>query len=195
MFKQKVIGARSVFSGMLLLVLSLASASAQAPSASAANDAVPKAPAAETLPKSAPKVVQVNGDVFAKLLKPKGKPLMVNFWATWCEPCREEFPEIVRLDREFDGRIDVITISLDFAEDINTVVPAFLKEMQAEMPAYLLVTEDETSAIAAVSKDWQGGLPFTVLYDGEGRIAYFRQGVIQFEPVRLEIEKLLSTAK
>src|SRR6188508_1091632 len=51
------------------------------------------------------------------LLVPKDKPLLVNFWATWCEPCREEFPDLVKLDNEFKGKIDFITISLDDPAD------------------------------------------------------------------------------
>jgi thiol-disulfide isomerase/thioredoxin len=132
---------------------------------------------------------------FAELLKPKGKPLLINFWATWCEPCREEFPDLVKLDAEYKGRIDFITISLDFEEELTTGIPKFLKEMKAEMPTYLLITPDETAAIAAVSKDWAGGLPFTVLYSPSGDIAYSRQGLIRLETVKAEIEKFLAAAE
>jgi thiol-disulfide isomerase/thioredoxin len=131
----------------------------------------------------------------AELLKPKGKPLLINFWATWCEPCREEFPDLVKLDAEYKGRIDFITISLDFEEELTTGIPKFLKEMKAEMPTYLLITPDETAAIAAVSKDWAGGLPFTVLYSPSGDIAYSRQGLIRLETVKAEIEKFLAAAE
>ncbi|HSI88487.1 MAG TPA: TlpA disulfide reductase family protein [Pyrinomonadaceae bacterium] len=136
-------------------------------------------------------VKKIDGDEFARLIKPDGKPLLINFWATWCVPCREEFPDLVKLDAEYKGRIDFITITLDFEEELETGVPKFLAEMKASMPTYLLVTPDETAAIAAVSKDWAGGLPFTVLYAPDGSIAYLRQGLIRLEKVREEIDKIL----
>ena len=137
-----------------------------------------------------PQVKKIDGEEFARLLKPAGKPLLINFWATWCEPCREEFPDLVKLDAEYRGRIDFITITLDFEDELETGVPKFLAEMKATMPTYLLVTPDETAAIAAVSKEWAGGLPFTVLYAQDGSIAYLRQGLIKLEKVREEIDKL-----
>jgi thiol-disulfide isomerase/thioredoxin len=149
-------------------------------------------PAATSLPDGRPVVTKIDEKRFAELLKPAGKPLLINFWATWCVPCREEFPDLVRIDAEFKGKIDFITISLDFEEDLATAVPKFLAEMKAEMPAYVLITPDETAAIAAVSKDWAGGLPFTVLLAPDGTLAYQRQGLIKHDVVTAEIEKLLS---
>lgn len=142
----------------------------------------------------APVVKQIGQKEFAEVIKPKGKPLLINFWATWCEPCREEFPDLVKIDAEFKGKIDFITISLDFEEELKTGVPKFLVDMKATMPTFLLITPDETAAISSVSKDWQGGLPFTVLFDAEGKLAYSRQGLIRHDIVKAEIEKLLPAA-
>ncbi|MCV4594106.1 TlpA family protein disulfide reductase, partial [Escherichia coli] len=61
-----------------------------------------------------------------EIIKPRGRPLLINFWATWCDPCREEFPDLVEIDRQYKGKIDFITISLDDPEDIKTRVPQFL---------------------------------------------------------------------
>lgn len=144
------------------------------------------------LPASGQAVKKIDGEEFKRVMTPAGRPLLVNFWATWCEPCREEFPALVKLDAEYEGRVDVITVSLDFEEELTTGVPKFLKEMKATMPTYLLVTADETAAIAAVSKDWSGGLPFTILIAADGSTAYSRQGLIKFEKVRDEIEKVLA---
>ena len=48
---------------------------------------------------SSPVVVKLVDEVaFKKLIVPNGKPLLINFWATWCDPCREEFPDLVKLD-------------------------------------------------------------------------------------------------
>ncbi len=141
-------------------------------------------------PANLPKITQVDDAKIKELLKPNGKPLLVNFWATWCIPCREEFPDLVKIDAEYRGKIDFFTVSLDFVEEINRDVPKFLGEMKAEMPAYLLVSEDESTLISAIAKDWSGGLPFTILYNAKGEIVYFRQGKVKPEVLRAEIEKI-----
>ena len=63
--------------------------------------------------KNAALVKRIDFAGLRKALTPSNKPLLVNFWATWCDPCREEFPDLVKLDAEYKGRIDFITISLD----------------------------------------------------------------------------------
>lgn len=133
-----------------------------------------------------PKVNQVDEVALLNLLKRDGentKPLLVNFWATWCGPCVEEFPDLVKISDDYQGKIDVITVTLDDLAEINTSVPQFLAKMKATMPAYLLKTTDENAAIELISKDWQGGLPFTILYDGKGTTVYSKQA--KFVPAQL----------
>jgi thiol-disulfide isomerase/thioredoxin len=152
---------------------------------------------AETKTRTAnlPRVTQIDDAKIKQLLKPGGKPLLVNFWATWCGPCREEFPDLVKIDREYRGKIDFITVSLDFVEELNTGVPKFLSEMKAEMPTYLLTSADENTLISSIAKDWSGGLPFTILYNEKGEITYLRQGKVNHETVKSEIEKTLGEVK
>ncbi len=138
------------------------------------------------------KVTLVDEVSIRKILEPKGKPLLVNFWATWCDPCREEFPDLVKFDAEFKGKIDFITISLDDPADIGTTVPKFLASMKAEMPAYLLKTADESAVISSISKEWQGGMPFTVLYGADGNLTYFRQGKVVLETLKTAVNKTLA---
>jgi thiol-disulfide isomerase/thioredoxin len=140
-----------------------------------------------------PKVTQIDEIALKNLLKrgdADSKPLLVNFWATWCDPCREEFPELVKINTEYAGKIDFVTVSLDDLAEIKRDVPKFLAEMKATMPAYLLKTEDEEAAIAVISKDYVGGLPFTILFDGKGASVYFIQGKFKPDILRVEIDKL-----
>lgn len=120
------------------------------------------------------------------------RPLLVNFWATWCDPCREEFPDLIKIDNEYRQKgLDFIIISLDDLEDIKTQVPMFLKEMKATMPAYLLHVEDQSEAIASVSSDWGGGLPATFLFNENREIVYSRTGIIKPEDLKNAINKVL----
>ena len=138
-----------------------------------------------------PKVTQIDEIGLKNAVKPNGKPMLVNFWATWCDPCREEFPDLVKIDAEYKGKIDFITISLDDLAEIGRDVPKFLSDMKAEMPAYLLKVADEGAVIASITKNWQGGLPFTILYNEKGEATYFKQSKIKPDILRSEIDKLL----
>ena len=151
------------------------------------NDARADPPAAAS---SIPKITRIDIKGLKPLLKPDGRPLLINFWATWCPPCREEFPDLVKLDKEFGGKIDVITITLDDPEDISTLVPQFLVKMNAQMPTYLLHTPDEEAAMKLVTTEYSGNLPLTILYDSTGKTAYLRKGKIRYDTVAAEINKL-----
>jgi thiol-disulfide isomerase/thioredoxin len=164
---------------LILLCMSIAAAG-QKPSAAA--------------PAKAITIMQIDNDGLRKTLTPGTKPLLINFWATWCVPCREEFPDLVKLDAEYRGKIDFLTISLDDVADMKTEVPKFLSEMKAEMPAYLLKAQDEDAAIALVSKDFTGALPFTILLKPGGGESYIRAGKVDLVRLRGELDKLLVPA-
>src|SRR5436309_14420814 len=71
-------------------------------------------------------VREINLDGLKKLLQrdPKDtRPLLINFWATWCDPCREEFPDLVKLDVDYSSKnLNFVAISLDDVTDIKTAV-------------------------------------------------------------------------
>lgn len=140
-----------------------------------------------------PTVTVIDIEGLKKLLKPTGKPLLVNFWATWCDPCREEFPDLVKINTAYKGKIDFVTVSLDDLPDLRTVVPKFLREMKAEMPAYLLSTTDPDAAITLVSKNWAGNLPLTVLFDKDGTTAFEKNGKVRSDVLTAEIDRVLKS--
>ncbi|MCU1264033.1 MAG: redoxin [Acidobacteria bacterium] len=124
----------------------------------------------------------------------KAKPLLVNFWATWCDPCREEFPDLVKIDNDYRSQgLDFVAISLDDLPDIKTAVPKFLREMQATMPTYLLNVSDPEPAILSVDKSWTGALPATFLYDADGKVVFHQFGRITTSELRAAIEKLVGS--
>src|SRR5436189_316458 len=155
---------------------------------------LPKKAAPKVAAKPALKVTLVDEMALKKLLVPNGRPLLVNFWATWCDPCREEFPDLVKIDQEYKGRIDFITISLDDVENISTTVPKFLTAMKAQMPPYLLRADDENTFIASIAKDWQGGMPFTALYAPSGELKYYREGKVAIPMLHAQLNKLVAAA-
>ena len=137
----------------------------------------------------------INTEEMQGLMKRDGsRPLLVNFWATWCIPCREEFPDFVKIDAEYRPKgLDFIAISLDDLVDLKTEVPKFLKEMKATMPVYLLNVPDPEPAIAAVDRDWNGTLPATFLYDQQGKIVFRQFGRVKTKELRDAIVKLVDS--
>lgn len=146
------------------------------------------------VPVKLPEVTVIDDAGLKKAIQPNGKPLLINFWATWCDPCREEFPDLVKINADYKNKIDFITISLDDLAEIKRDVPKFLSEMKADMPAYLLKVPDESEAISSVSKDWTGGLPFTILFGADGKMIYLRQGKVSITTLRTNLDHVLTPA-
>ena len=141
-----------------------------------------------------PAVVAVDADGLQALLKrDDAKPLLVNYWATWCEPCRDEFPDLVKIDTAYRSKgLDFIAVTLDDLADIKTGVPKFLREMHAQMPVYLLNLSDPEPAIKMVDPKWGGALPATFLYNAKGEVVYKSLGRIKDDELRAAIEKVMS---
>jgi thiol-disulfide isomerase/thioredoxin len=141
-------------------------------------------------------VTEINAERLKEVISRQSsgtRPLLVNFWATWCEPCREEYPDLVKIDSQFKSKgLDFVTVSLDDVGDIKTKVPEFLKDMHAGMPAYLLNTPDPDVAIAAVDANWSGSLPATFLMNKKGEVVYRHFGRIKPDELLTEIQKLTS---
>jgi thiol-disulfide isomerase/thioredoxin len=162
------------------------------------NFAAPAQSRKRTSRAAKPSVVvrEIDAPSLAAILKRESaaRPLLVNFWATWCDPCREEFPDLVKLDQQFRPQgLDMISVSLDDLADIKTGVPEFLRQMRATMPAYLLNVPDPDQIISFVDPKWSGALPATFLYDAEGNVVFKYFG--RFKPLELRaaIEKLLGS--
>ncbi len=124
------------------------------------------------------------------ITQPRERPLLVNFWATFCDPCRDEFPDLVKIDKDYRPQsLEFVTVSLDDMTDIKTSVPQFLGSMKATMPAYLLNVSDPEPAINFIDKRWQGDLPATYLYNEKGEVIYKHIGRVNTAELREAIEK------
>ncbi|HEX8636020.1 MAG TPA: TlpA disulfide reductase family protein [Pyrinomonadaceae bacterium] len=142
-------------------------------------------------------VTELDADALKRLLQrgdaQAARPLLLNFWATWCVPCRKEFPDLVKIEAEYRGRgLEFALVSADDVSDIKTAVPGFLREMRAAaMPAYLLNAADTEAAIAQVDPAWGGELPATFIFDRQGKLAYKHFGIINPAELREAINKVI----
>ncbi|HEV7892753.1 MAG TPA: TlpA disulfide reductase family protein [Pyrinomonadaceae bacterium] len=144
-----------------------------------------------------PRVTPFKEDGLKSLLRAgetRQRPLLVNFWATWCVPCREEFPDLVKLRALYAAeQIDFALVSLDDVSDIETAVPDFLSESgAAALPAYLLHADDDSAAIYYVDPKWAGELPATFLYDRTGQLVFNHKGRIKPAELQAAIDKTLA---
>jgi thiol-disulfide isomerase/thioredoxin len=125
----------------------------------------------------------------------KGRVVLVNFWATWCVPCREEFPDLVRLQRDLAPRgLRVLGISTDFAGQ-TAAVESFLASAKPNFDNYRKKSGDDQAFIETVDRGWGGELPFSVLYGRDGRKVKVFSGRQSYEQYRSEIVKLLGERK
>lgn len=121
------------------------------------------------------------------------RPMLINFWATWCDPCREEFPDLVKIDSDYRSKgLNFVAVSLDDITDIKTAVPKFLNEMKATMPVVLLNVNDPEPAIKAVDDQWDGQLPATFLYDKDGKVIFRHFGKIKPNELRVVLDKAIA---
>jgi thiol-disulfide isomerase/thioredoxin len=101
----------------------------------------------------------------------KGKALIVNFWATWCAPCRKEIPLLQKLQRDHEGEgFQVVGVAVDFRDKVL----AYADEMKIDYP--LLIGEQEAMDAAAAFGVEAVGFPFTIFTDTGGRIVAAHMG-------------------
>ena len=118
------------------------------------------------------------------------KAVLVNMWATWCGPCRQEFPGLVNVAHKYQGQgLKVLLVSADTETDLPAV-KKFLAERGVEFPAYLKAEKDQ-EFIDGMGKQWTGALPATFLFDGTGKLRDFWEGEATFNVFEQKVVEIL----
>lgn len=128
------------------------------------------------------------------LLKSKaGKPVFVNLWATWCRPCVDEFPDILKIRNDYKSdSLEVILISLDFGEGAKEKAEKFLAKMNVDFVAYINAFSKDEDLINFFDLKWDGAIPATFIYDKSGRLSASMIGKRSYDAFSEEVRKVLN---
>ena len=165
----------------------VAPGSAPAPQASMAMPAAAKAMSADEALNL--KFDSLDGAGNKKLADWKGKAVIVNFWATWCAPCRQEIPLLVKLQAQYAAQgLQVIGIATDETDEKS--VQAFLKKMVVNYP--MLMGTDDVGNMVAGFGGTLIGLPYTLVLDRDGKVLDIHAGELHPEDAQKLVDLALS---
>lgn len=121
------------------------------------------------LHKQADELLSGGTDAYEKrLAQLRGYPVVVNVWASWCGPCREEFPVLQKLSARYGKKVAFLGVNSQDSDDAATT---FMQEAPLSYPSYTDPDKDITHALGA-----DLGLPDTAFYDKTGKLVYLKQG-------------------
>lgn len=144
---------------------------------------------ADDMPASAPLFAATLADLDDKpvaLARYKGKPLVVNFWARWCGPCRAEIPELIKFRNQHKGKVEVLGIGI---EDKAEPAKDFAKAYDMDYPVF--VAKEQGIPLMKALGNTKGGLPYTLFIDRNGQVFEKKMGLIKKADLDAATEKLL----
>jgi thiol-disulfide isomerase/thioredoxin len=174
---------RRAFTALIAAALVVGStagaARAVAPSSpgAGAGAASPASPVTASRPKAPlPPVVPAGAqEVLAVVRNGGARATIVNVWATWCAPCRAEFPALLRVARARQSQgLRLVLVSADFPDQLSAV-REFLRAHGVRDTSYI-ETGEPMAFIDAIEPKWSGALPATLVYDGAGKPVAFWEG-------------------
>jgi len=171
---------------LAMIALAVASSAAPAGAASAAAPSAIPAPTVAELP-------EILVAISAAARAPGARAVLVNVWATWCDPCRQEMPDVIRFYRDHrDDGLRLILVSADDEEDRAEVARVLTG---AGLPADTLSfikRGDDMKFINGLDRHWSGALPASFLFDGRGRRRHTWAGPVTTHSLALATGSLLA---
>ena len=136
------------------------------------------------------KIINV-GELSGLINADQDRALLINVWATWCLPCREEFPDLVKISESYGNNVRVVGISVDDPDILDSKVLPFLQKHKAEFENYLLKVIEPEDFINLLSKEWSGAIPATFIYDKSGKQKEVLIGKQNYKSFEQEVKKVI----
>jgi thiol-disulfide isomerase/thioredoxin len=128
--------------------------------------------------------------ILAEVRKPGAEAVLVNVWATWCAPCREEFPDLLHVARELAPKgLRLVLVSVD-SPDSHQEATSFLTSQGVDFPTFIRTGKDETF-VDGLEPQWSGAIPATFLYDAKGTLVRFWEGKASYPVIKKRAQKAL----
>jgi thiol-disulfide isomerase/thioredoxin len=132
------------------------------------------------------------GSILDEVRKPGAAAVLVNVWATWCTPCREEFPDLLHVARELAPKgLRLFLVSVDFP-GAEPDAARFLTEQGVDFPTFVRTGKDE-AFVDGLERQWSGAIPATFLYDANGKLVRFWEGKASYPVIRKRALAALDT--
>jgi thiol-disulfide isomerase/thioredoxin len=138
------------------------------------------------------KLTPVDQTSYAKMVAAhKGKIVLVDFWATWCVPCRKEMPELVKMSERLRAKgLDFVTVSSDEAGKEQAALKVLMENAVAA-PFYLKKVADDDKFFESVDTKWSGEIPAMFIYDRSGKRVRSFLGETPVKDIEAAVQKLL----
>ena len=115
---------------------------------------------------------------------------VINFWATWCTPCRKELPAFEKLNKNYQNKpVKVILVSLDFPNQIKNSLIPYIQNNKLKSEVILLNDPDANSWIDKVNKSWSGSIPATLVYNNDKRL--FHEGSLTYNKLDSIVNQIM----
>ena len=159
-------------------------------SAPTSGPGVPDAPTQTTSTQGAPALTlpesialpDSNGKMH-RLAEYRGRPLVLNFWATWCEPCRREIPLLTALHRQLGNDVQIVGVAVDFQKDV-------VRYALAKGITYPLLMGEKDGLAAVNALGMQTLFPFTVFADAHGDIVAVKVGELHADEAQMILKQV-----
>lgn len=125
-----------------------------------------------------------------------GNVILFNFWATWCKPCVQEFPDLIKINKDFKNKnFKLIFVTLDFGDEEFKQTKDFLKKNNVDFVTYYNNFNKDDELIEYMDKKWDGGIPGSFFYDVNGVLRKTFIGKRKYENFKEVITDLMKKSK